>query len=77
MSELDLPQQSVSMELIEYDGIGLFEADITPNNNVFGELEFHLTSCHSLDATITTADETIELNLTRLNDMTFTQNCVD
>ena len=77
MSELNLPQNTVSMELSEYDGIGLFEAGVTPNKTPFAELEFSLTSCHTLSATIITADETIELNLTRLNDMTYTQNCVD
>jgi len=55
----------------------LFEANNTPNQNMFGNLELKLSSCHTLNAMITTADDSFDLNLFRLGDVTFTQNCVD
>ncbi len=77
MAELQPPQDTIHMTLYEYSGIGLFEADSTPSQESFGELELNMTSCNQIQATIETVDETIELALYRLDDVTFTQNCVD
>lgn len=77
MAELNLPQQSIEMVLSEYAGIGLFEPNATPDSTEFGTLELMMMSCNSLSATITTTSESFTMNLVRLDDVTFTQSCVD
>lgn len=68
---------TLNVDLYEFSGIGLFEPNNRPELQFFGSLELEMLSCHQMTARITTSDETFTLNMHRLDDVTYTQNCVD
>ena len=76
-AEFNLPSQSLTVELYRYSGPDLFEANNTPERQTFGQLELMMSSCNQLSATLITAEQTIDLNLHRLDDESFNQTCRD
>lgn len=76
-ADFQTPQNNIDVELFEFSGIGLFEADSTPQRTVFGTINLQLNGCNQLQSTITTDGEVFEILLYRADDVNATQNCVD
>jgi hypothetical protein len=76
-ADIQAPQNSIDIELFEFSGIGMFEADNTPTRTSYGTINLQMNGCNELNSIITTADEAFEMPLYRADDVSFTQNCVD
>lgn len=56
VGELNYPQTQLTIEMTEYNGIGLFEVDTVPNAEKFGELELTMSACHQVMVSLTSID---------------------
>ncbi|WP_223787365.1 hypothetical protein [Marinicella meishanensis] len=70
-------QQTITMAISEYRGIDLFEQGNTPEQQAFGSLTMGFTGCDAMLAVIDYGDDTVALNLTRIDDVTFVDRCID
>ncbi|WP_223786914.1 hypothetical protein [Marinicella meishanensis] len=74
-AELNRPISTLSVDVFQYDGIGLFAADATPNQTPFANLELTMTACDRLSANIVTSTDTYDLDLYRVDDRSHNQLC--
>lgn len=76
-TDLSAPQSSIEIDLFEFSGIGMFEADNTPDRLLYGTITLQMQSCNQLKSNLVTADEQFDMLLYRTDDVTFNQNCID
>ncbi len=78
VGEVQTPQSSIDVLLANYNGINTFESGSTPNQEIFGSVNFTLTGCNNLTATFDTQnDGTYVLDLSRIHNTEFSHLCND
>ncbi|MGJ8662188.1 MAG: hypothetical protein ACSHWU_01000 [Marinicella sp.] len=75
ITELSTEQQTLTVDLYQYDGLELFELDATPERTVFGQLQLELETCDQMKISINSDIYNQSMSLYRVDDTSYNHLC--
>lgn len=78
ISDINLPQQNIQIELSSHEGANFFEENSNPSRTLWGSVELEMTGCNNLKATFTQpGSDTRVVDLIRIDNTSFDTLCSD
>lgn len=78
VADVNYPQAELSLELAEYSGLGLWQADMPANVEKFADMTLSMSSCHRMMMNLETMDgQSINIELKRMVNNSLNHQCKD
>ncbi|KAA3645123.1 MAG: hypothetical protein DWP95_04240 [Proteobacteria bacterium] len=78
VAEINYPQPEITLELAEYNGLGLWQADTPANVDKFADITLSMSACHQMMMHLVTVDnQTFNIELQRMVNNDINLRCKD
>ncbi len=78
ISDINLPQQNIKIELSSHEGANFFEENSNPSRTLWGSIDLEMTGCNNLQATFKpSGSDTRVVDLIRIDNNNFDHLCSD